>query len=355
MTAVHQLIPVLTVGDAISGAARETRKMLLELGYDSAIYAGVVDSRVRHEARPESRLAGDVSENDAVIYHMSLGTILTKRWLNLKARHVLVYHNVTPAHYFQDVSARVAYDLQVGYEELRDAALTADLCIADSTFNLSELACFGVDSGVVIPPPVDLWRLSPQKAAPPVTPTLLFVGRFAPNKRHDMLLFILKALRETSHPDARLILAGSLVDAEPYVAALAFQASELGIEDAITIPITGISDRQLHDYYAAASVFVCASEHEGFCMPLLEAMAFSVPVVALDAGAVGETVGEAAALMHTLDPLVWAEVVARVLDDNNLRSQLITAGKRRVADFDVANIKLKLKAALERIGVHAQK
>jgi glycosyltransferase involved in cell wall biosynthesis len=181
------------------------------------------------------------------------------------------------------------------------------------------------------------------------------VGRFAPNKRHDKLLVILKALRETGHPDARLILAGGLGDAEPYVATLRFQAAELGIEDAVTIPQAGISDQQLRDYYSNASVFVCASEHEGFCMPLIEAMAFSVPVVALDAGAVRETAGGAAVLMNTNDPLVWAGVVARVLDDNHLRSQLIYAGKKRVSDFGSSSIKDKLKAALERIEVRPKK
>jgi glycosyltransferase involved in cell wall biosynthesis len=353
MTAVHQLVPVLTARDGIGGAVRGTRRILLDLGFDSAIYAGVVDPRERGETRPVGRLPTDVSENDVVIYHLSLGSPLTDIWKNLRARRVTMYHNITPAHYFDDVSARVAYDLRAGREQLRDAVQSADLCIAASTYNLAELTELGAKSGVVIPPPVDLSRLNPVPATPQQPPTLLFVGRFAPNKRHDMLLLILKALRETTHPDARLVLAGGLVDAEPYVAALASQATELGIEGAVAIPAAGISDRRLHDYYANAGVFVCASEHEGFCIPLLEAMAFSVPVVALDAGAVAETVGDAAVLMRTMDPLVWAGVVARVLDDTNLRSQLIASGKERVAGFDASNIKQKLSVALGTIGVHA--
>jgi glycosyltransferase involved in cell wall biosynthesis len=351
MTAIHQLLPVFTVGDAVSGAAREMERVLHQLGFASSIYAETIDQRISRDALDAGRLPRDIKPSDVVIYHMSIGSRLTDTWAHLTSRRVLFYHNITPAHYFQNVSARVTRDLVVGRDKLAYAADAADLCIAASSYNLSELLALGARSGVVVPPPVDFSRLSPQPAKPSKVPTLLFVGRLAPNKRQDRLLLILKALRETSHPGARLILAGGQDDTELYVTALRFLARDLGISGAVTIPETRISDAQLRDYYSSADILVCASEHEGFCMPLLEAMAFSIPVVALDAGAVGETVGNGGVILQTQDPLVWAEVITRVLGDDDLRAQLIASGLQRVADFATPKIAVQMAAALKSIGV----
>jgi len=199
---------------------------------------------------------------------------------------------------------------------------------------------------------VDLARLSPRPATPGDPPLLIFVSRLAPNKRQEELIRTLAALRACFQPEARLVLPGGWGDTETYVAGLRRFATELGVADAVEIP-GSLSDRRLGDLYAGASVAVCASEHEGFGMHLLEAMAFDLPIVARAAAAVPETLGGAGILLTTTDPLVWAAVVDRVLRDPPLRRRLVTRGRERLGDFSDAALQARVAEMLERLHLRA--
>jgi L-malate glycosyltransferase len=354
VTAVHQLLPVLSPGDAIGGAALRTRAMLRDLGFRSEIFAEIIDQRLVRDGMPPGRLVWALEPGDAVLYHLSIGSPLARMVERLTARVVIVYHNITPAAYYRDISPRVVYWLERGREDLARLAPRAALVIGDSTFNLSEASALGARDGVVIPPPVDLSRLSPVPARPDARePVILFVGRVAPNKGHADLIRALAALRAKGLPAARLVLAGNANDTRRYLAALLDLAERLGVREAVSIPGTSMSDSALHQQYAGASVFACASEHEGFCVPLLEAMSFSVPIVAYAAGAVPETLDGAGLLTSTKDPLVWAAMLHRVICDEPLRDALVSAGHRRLADFDGARITARLKTALAGAGITA--
>jgi glycosyltransferase involved in cell wall biosynthesis len=185
---------------------------------------------------------------------------------------------------------------------------------------------------------------------PASPPLLMFVSRVAPNKRHEDLIRMLTALRATAQRHARLVIAGRFTDTEEYVDALRGLASSLGVADAVTWA-GRLSDAAVGDLYAQAAVYVCASEHEGFCVPLLEAMAFDVPVVAYAAGAVPDTLGGAGIVLRHKDPLVWAAVVDRVVRDSSLRAALAAAGRRRLLDFAPEVVERSLADALSSIGV----
>jgi glycosyltransferase involved in cell wall biosynthesis len=225
----------------------------------------------------------------------------------------------------------------------------AALCAGVSAFNVEEMRLLGARRTAVIPPPVDLQRLRPRPSQPE-RPLLLFVSRVAPNKRHDDLVRVLAALRATAQPQARLCIVGRTTDTEDYVTALQQLARDLGVSDAVEWA-GRLDDDAVGDLYARASVFVCASEHEGFCVPLLEAMAFSVPVVAYAGGAVPDTLGRAGILLRHKDPLVWAAAVDRVLRDGALRAALAEAGQRRLRDFAPDAVRARLGEALAAIGV----
>jgi glycosyltransferase involved in cell wall biosynthesis len=351
--AVHQLLPDFAFGDAIGAITLQTQEMLRQLGHRSDIYAAVIDERLRYRARPAVQLHDDLRDGDGVIYHLSIGSPLAYTVAALRCKVMLLYHNITPPAYYRAINPRVAQRLDAGREQLALLAPRADLCAGVSEFNVEEMRLLGARRTAVLPPMVDLQRLRPRPSRPQQPPLLVFVSRVAPNKRHDDLIRMLAALRATAQPQARLAIVGRSTDTEDYVARLRRLAAGLGV--AAAVDWTGrLDDAAVGDLYARAAAYVCASEHEGFCVPLLEAMAFDVPVVAYAAGAVPDTLDGAGILLRHKDPLVWASVVDRVAGDGALRRTLVAAGRRRLGDFTPDVVRGRLAAALESIGIVAE-
>jgi len=348
--AVHQVISDFASGDAMGIITLQTQAMLRELGFASEIYADVIDPRLRDASRPVARMDDEVHDGDALVYQLGIGSPVAYRFARHRGPRVILYHNITPPAYFRDTNPRVAARLVAAREQLAMLAPRVELCAGVSRFNVEEMRLLGARRTAVIPPVADLRHLNPRPAQPEQPPLLLFVSRVAPNKRHDDLIRVLAALRATAQPQARLAVVGRFDDTEDYVAALRSLAADLGVAGAVDF--TGrLDDRQVGDLYARAAVFVSASEHEGFSVPLLEAMAFDVPVVAYAAAAVPDTVDGAGLLLRNKDPLGWAAVVDRAIGDAALRSRLIAAGRRRLQDFTPQRVRSALGGALASIGV----
>jgi glycosyltransferase involved in cell wall biosynthesis len=353
MIAVHQLLPVLSPGDAIGAAVLRTRVMLLQMGFRSEIFAGLIDHRLQRAARPETALPGRLAADDVLVYHLSIGSPLARLVARSSVRTVVVYHNITPADYYRDINPIVSYWLQRGRRDLAALAPHATLVIGDSRLNLEEALAAGARHATVVPPAVDLGRLRPEPARPSSdAPVVIFTGRLASNKGHEHLIRAVAALRALALPSARLTLVGGGDDTEPYARALRDLAERVGVGSAVRL--TGrVSDSELREIYATAAVFACASEHEGFCVPLLEAMAFSVPIVAFAAAAVPETVGPAGLLTATRNPLVWAALLEVAIRSAPTRRSLIAAGHRRLADFSDDSVFRRLRDALASVGIVA--
>lgn len=348
--AVHQLLPDFASGDAIGAITLQTQAMLRTLGFESHIYADVIDVHLHHAARPAKHLDDDLQRGDAVIYHLSIGSRLANIVARLRVPRVILYHNITPPAYYQATNPRIAQRLQAGRDELAMLVPRVDLCIGVSAFNVEEMRLLGARHSAVVPPAVDLQRLHPRHGTPAQPPLLVFVSRVAPNKRHDDLIRVLAALRRTAQPDARLAIVGRFTDTEDYVAALRRLAADLCVSDAVDW-LGRLDDAAVGDLYARAAVYVCASEHEGFCVPLLEAMAFDVPVVAYAAGAVPDTLGGAGIVLRNKDPLLWAAVIDRVIHDASLRASLAAAGRSRLQDFGAERVSTVLAQALASAGI----
>lgn len=349
MTAIHQLLPVFSPGDAIGQAVRRTRAAFQRAGLRSEVFAEEVHQHLQAEARPAGELEASVAPDDVVLYHLSIGARSAQLFAGLRCRRVIVYHNITPSQYFRVTSPRVAYWLDEGRRELARLAPRVELGVSDSAYNAAELEAAGCPAGMVIPPPVDLERLSPRPARQDGPPRLIFVSRLAPNKRQDQLIRVLAALRASGQPEATLVLPGGWDDTQSYASGLRRLARDLGLAEAVELPGRS-SDRELGDLYAGASMAVCASEHEGFGMHLLEAWAFELPVVARDAAAVAETLGGAGILLDSEEPLLWAAVVERVLRDQRLRRTMIERGRRRLGDFSDAAFAERVAQLLDRLG-----
>jgi len=272
-----------------------------------------------------------------LLLHQSIG--LDELWGFLEARQerlIVRYHNVTPPEYFEAYDRDFARLLREGRDWLPELAQRAIGALADSAFNAGDLEAAGFERVLVEPVVVDvgaLRRLKPRQPDPPLPadgPAILFVGRVAPNKAQHRLLAAFHVLKTYLQPEARLLLAGKPAQ-RTYYTRLRHFAAELALPD---VRFSGeVSAAELVAYYRRADVFVCLSEHEGFCVPLLEAMAFDVPIVAWDTSAVGETAADAALLLSEPSPTLVAEAVNAVIEDAALRKELVERGRRRLAEL----------------------
>ena len=368
-----QYLPDLVPHDAISDHARRLHEVLVGAGHDSSIHAAHVDHRLRREAQRWS--ARSPAPEGVAIYHASTGSPLAG-WLRGHAAAgtplVVDYHNITPARYFDRWDAAAAARCRAGRAELASLATCAVAGVADSEFNEAELLDAGYPTTATCPLLVDLdsfrdpvepgepqalrrraTRIAGAGAArsgspePPGT-SWLFVGRLAPNKCQHDLVAAFAVYRRLHDPAARLELVGS-TSSILYRRALGDLCAELGVDDAVSF-VGSATHAELLARFRSAGVLVCLSEHEGFCVPLLEAMVVGTPVVAFAAAAVPETLAGAGVLLDDKDPLVVAEAVAGLMADRRRRERLVEAGRQRAATFEMRLSAKRWLRELELLG-----
>jgi len=329
----------------VTGQARAYREHFRRWGWGGEDRAVWRDPR----ARDIGGLGGFAPDPaDVLLIHYSAYAPRLRPLLGLPNPKLLVHHNVTPARWLWAYDSMLAVQCAVGRAQLGEFARGVDLACGVSEYNAGELREAGARRVEVLPLLVDGSALgAPARADPPGPPTLLFVGRLVPHKRHDELIRALALLRSGPAPDARLVCVGEPLS-DTYRAALVALGDELA-PGAITWE-SGLSGGELADRFRAARAFLCLSEHEGFCIPLLEAFHFGLPVVARAAGAVPEVAGEAALLLGPEDDaLVAAEATAAVLADAGLRDELRARGRRRLDAYRPEGAALRLRAAVESI------
>ena len=287
---VHQLLAALSYGDAIGNEALAIRKHLRAAGYASDIFAEKVHPRVAHLARPLWEYPAVSSAETVCLFHFSIGSAAGRLIFHAPDRLVSIYHNITPAHFFMGFHRHLAGLCYHGRRELAAFAARTELALGDSEFNRRELAEAGYARTAVLPIVLDL-SLYDRAPSPVVRrlydrtrTNLLFVGRIIPNKRIEDLLRVFAAYQRYVNPVSRLLLVGDYRGHERYFDRLAQMVDELRLDEVV---FTGqVDDDELYACYRAADLFLCLSEHEGFCVPLQEAMVFGVPVIAYDGGAV---------------------------------------------------------------------
>lgn len=345
---IHQVLVSATPADAITDSALRTRALLRRVG-PSEIYALHVHPemagdvrRLRHYPTVAERVGGG---RNLLIFHASIGQ---PEVLSFLAHHgdrlVVQYHNITPARYFEQLDPGFATLLDAGRSELRFLRDKVDLALADSAYNAAELVDMGFPDVRVSPllldlsgrtgTPVDEGMASAlhQVLGGGDGPTLLYVGQLLPHKRPDLLLHAFHVLVTHLVPDARLVLAG-IGRLPRYRASLERTIHELGLYRAT---MTGhVTPGQLAACWRMADLFVTASEHEGFCIPLVEAMAHQVPILARRCAAIPDTVGHAGLLVDAdAGPEVLAEAMAELVTNAPLRAELNRRAEARLRTFD---------------------
>jgi L-malate glycosyltransferase len=249
------------------------------------------------------------------------------------ARRVLIYHNLTPAHWFSKINPRIVADIEAGQRELPELCQLSDLVLADSEFNANEIRAYGIPAEVLELPLDDTkWNIQDNpgiRALLQSDPSthLLHVGRLAPNKCIEDIIKMFYFYHYKINRQSKLWLVGIDIDTELYSFSLKRLAQELRVDQAVQF-VGCLSDEELKAMYLEADVYLCTSEHEGFCVPVIEAMHFEVPVIAFNSSALPYTMGNSGILMSQKEPALMAELVNEVVTNVALRAKLKEAGTR---------------------------
>jgi glycosyltransferase involved in cell wall biosynthesis len=347
-------VPALHRGDAIGDSARLMRDAFRSWGHSADVYALELDDELADDGRPfsEWRAGGP---GDVVILHYALPSPLSAALREQPGRRVLLHHNVTPPEFFAGYDPEMVRICTLGRQQLAGLREHVDLGLADSEFNRRELEQAGFRRTGVLPIYLDYarYRRRPNGVLTRLlrdeNVNLLFVGRITPNKRHEDLIRLACYWKRYIAPDVRLLLVGKLPRRRQYFDTLQALMYEEGFTPAEVVFTGHVEHDDLLACYAAASVFVSMSEHEGFGVPLLEAMLLDVPVLAYRAAAVPDTLGPAGVQFSAKRLPEVAELAYALATDAELRGAVLAGQRRRLEAFAPATVEASLKRHLESL------
>ena len=340
--AVHQVLATLGYGDAIGHEVLAVQRALRHAGYESDIFVETADPRLEPLTRDYRELVDASHPDNLLLHHFSLGSKASPTAYAVPDRMALIYHNITPPEYFVGVHRTLARQCFRGRRELRAYVDRCDLALGDSEFNRQDLEALGFPRTDVLPVVPDFSHLHGEpddfvaRQFDDEWTNVLFVGRVIANKKIDDLVRSFHAYHTRFNPRSRLLIVGVFSLFERYFAALNHLVEELG---AAHVHFVGhVSNAELVAYYEVADLFLCASEHEGFCVPLVEAFYKQVPVLAYAATAVPATMDGAGVLFTEQDPEQVAGLMDAILSDAPLQDaivdgQLDAVGRLQSKDF----------------------
>jgi glycosyltransferase involved in cell wall biosynthesis len=355
--AIHQFIPTLNPRDASGTHTLLLQRILRQAGWRSEIFAEAIHDDLSTKAYKHYMYPEHAADGDILLYQFSTSSAVAAFLAERAEPLVLDFHNFTGPEYFAGWEPHTEERAARAADELAQLAPRAALGLADSRFNESALRMAGCRRTTVVPVLVDYRRVvaEPDRRVAAELAALkegggadiLFVGRVVPSKAQHELVKALWAYRRLYDPSARLHLVGGTTSYD-YSAALRGFIADLHLTDAVRM--TGeVSDAALAAYFGAADAYLSLSAHEGFGVPLIEAMAAGVPVLAGKVGAVAETVGDGALLLAGSDPSYVAAALHRVCTDEQLRRRLVAAGHDRLSAFEVEAVAPLMVAALATV------
>jgi len=334
---IEQYLPAFHYGDAIGNSTLRFHHFLQGKGIESRIVTLTVDECLRDRAhrfrdyRPDPRAVK--------ILHFAIPSELTPFFIQTGGRRVMIYHNITPASFFVDFSPSLVRFTHAGREHLNRLRDTFDLSIADSAYNASELSALGYRNVHAFPIMIDpaeyqqeyssaYFRLLKDERR-----NIIFVGRITPNKKVEDLIRTLFFYKKYLNPSIRLVVAGNTRTLPAYYRDLENLASRFLLTPDDIFFTGHIPLAELLAVYRLGDLFLSMSEHEGFCLPLIESCLFEIPVIAYDAGAVAETLGGSGLLLRSKDPARAAALAERVLEDPKLKNTLKHRARERIGQY----------------------
>jgi len=355
---IHQIGSTLAYGDAITNHIVALDHQLSRWGLPSRIYGARIDGSRITKAELDTAFVDGNESDDILIYHYSAFCENYQLFRRSRNRKILIYHNITPASFYSPYDAGMAEVCSRG-RELLPMLHDCDLALGVSEFNRQELVAIGFNATKTAVLPIllsldnfatkarDEWVY--QRLTKDGLINILVTGRIAPNKAYEEIIKIFAEYHHSINPHSRLHFVGTRF-VRKYNELLDRLVSAFGLHDAITFT-DRVSLAVLKAYYEASHVFVCASRHEGFCVPLVEAMSFGLPILARAGTAIPETLGSAGVLYQSEDYPVLAETLGLMVEDQDFRTSLAEGQRARLADFAPARVATGLRAALARVGL----
>jgi L-malate glycosyltransferase len=342
---INQIVPSLNFGDAVSSDVIAIRDALQKKGYESDIYAKLIHPKVIKQAKHLSLYHGNPS--NILIYHFAVaGRDVTDFVKNLPDKKILLYHNITPAEYFYNYDD-VLYDLcSRGRKELAGLSKHFEMGLGDSTFNCMELEKLGFKCTSTLPILIDFKKYEvfdeklDSKLKQNGKKKIIFVGRIAPNKKQEDVIKTFYFYCKYINKSSTLYLIGRR-EINPYVKQLEELVETLELSE--NVVFTGVlNDNELNSYYRNADVFLCMSEHEGFCVPLVESMHFDLPIVAYNSSAISETLGNSGILLNEKNYVLSAELLNVLIEDSSFREAIIKNQRKKLSDYSKNKIEGRL-------------
>ena len=351
--AIHQVLATLGYGDAIGNEVLGIQQALRGAGYDSEIFVQTADPRLEDLTLDYRDLADASHPDNILIHHFSIGSRASRVAYALPDRMALVYHNITPPEYFVDIHKELVQQCFRGRRELALYRDRCDLALGDSEYNRQELEALGFPATGVLPVVPGFSHLSGPANYMQAGQyddgwvNVLFVGRVIPNKKFEDVIRSFHAYKTWFNPRSRLLLVGAHSGFERYLTLLHQFIADCGVSD---VHFVGhVSNEELTAYYELADVFLCASEHEGFCVPLIEAFHMGVPVLAYAATAVPATMDGAGVLYTDKDPMAVAALIDAVVDDHDLCQRIIAGQDAALDRLEARNFDGTLLAFVDQL------
>ena len=350
---IHQFSPATAVGDGVTSGLFVTQKLLRNIGYESNIYSAYIPPALSKKVQPVDGLASE--KTDLLLVHHSMGHDHDDLITSFQCPMAMVYHNITPASFFAPDTAEHRY-AKKGRQQLNQWSDLFIGAIGDSLYNSEELKDAGYANIITLPMLIEMEKFHTKTVSAPrdwglnsSRPRLLSVGRIVENKRQHLLLEAMWYLKN-HHDDItlpQLVIVGGVTSPE-YEYSLKAHILKLGLEDDVLMP-GKCSDEELSWLYQNSDCYWCASEHEGFCMPLIESGFFELPVISFASSNIPSTLGESGLIIEQSDPAILAATTAQLLTNNTLKQALINAGTRNLNNFQSSTLIPKLSAYLSSL------
>jgi len=341
VSGIHQFVPVLHSGDAVGRHTLCLRDAIAARGIESRIYVDMSESGTRDQTSPVLDYPAQAVAGDVLLYQFATASPMAS-WLATRGERLVVnYHNITPPELLAPWDNHLALGQVRAQAELGLLVQRTALAVADSHYNRDHLVAAGFAETAVVPPSAALapeiiaaGARTGKRATRSVGARWLCVGRIAPNKAIEDIIAALLVTRVHHDAAATLSVIGKPATAS-YVDALHRYVASLGLSDAVSFG-GHAGDATVAAAYAQSDVLVVTSEHEGYCVPVVEAMTVGLPVVAFRQGALPEVLGAAGVLVDSKDPYTLSSTIGAVLSDATLRATLAREAARRVAELDLA-------------------
>jgi glycosyltransferase involved in cell wall biosynthesis len=349
---IHQILPCLRYGDAIGNHTIEIQRILRRWGYESLIFADDIHDDMRSFAKSYKKLKGRTLQDAVLIYHFSVGSEVSEFIKSLPNTKILIYHNITPPSFLKGYDDYIREILEKGRDELKLFVDVCDLALGDSEFNRLELEEMGFRPTGVLPIILDFnkYTTSPDPAVMNSYNdgyrNIIFVGRIVPNKCQEDIIQAFYMYKRYINPKSRLFLIGR-AGIERYDLMLEEFIRRLQLQD---VYLTGeVTDDELAAYYKIADLLLCMSEHEGFNVPLVEAMYADVPILAYNSTSIPHTLGDAGVLFNEKRYEEVAEMMDMLMEEQMLRSQFLDAQQQRLAFFQKPGLENILRSHIDQV------